>query len=484
MLKDYSDLKEIQLSSSSTKKFRIKEFDLINECFRGRESDNKVVNINNYQIKSKASKSAQGIVYFIYKKDSDEKIAVLKQAPFTIKETESDSGNIIHTESLIEIIISGLTNILIDNKVSPNFVYRTKLFICDDCDSDLFEPSEDIGYSDLLSNYGDIKDFLNEKSCIYTLSEYVRGDTLSSIIANLDSDKTLLDYYTFTKSILLQILISIYTYQTFFGIVHSDLHSGNILIEATDRDRDNSEYICYKLDDKMQFYVPANSIVKIIDFGRGKIQNKLEPIVNIKGVDLYKAPIYALPETKADQRRVAIFFLNYYLNKFYDGSIYKQSSSDINPTIPCYFDQQVKNNIYLHTEYIFTKHARFKIQDIISFNKPNPLFKQEHIDILQIIDRMIKGDEIINILKDNFKDFAKYDKKKQMIIETYDTNKTIDDLTITNTSILKYINPLVDSVQFKNSESSQTLADLTDDTTDITGENTNTSKIRWKFWKK
>jgi hypothetical protein len=144
--------------------------------------------------------------------------------------------------------------------------------------------------------------------------------------------------------------------------------------------------------------------------------------------------------------------------------------------MPYYYDQQAKNNIYLPSEYDFVKHVNYKIQEILDFNTKNPEFSNNHKDILNIIGRMLNGDSINNILKENFKEFTKYNKKEHMVIETYNLNKTIEDLTITNTSILKYIKPLEDTETLKPSTSSNTL----DQIAELTGE----KKIRWKFWKK
>jgi hypothetical protein len=65
------------------------------------------------------------------------------------------------------------------------------------------------------------------------------------------------------KSALIQIIMTLITYQKAFGFTHNDLHTNNVMFIYTEK-----EYIYY-LYDKKYYRVPTyNRIFKIIDFGR------------------------------------------------------------------------------------------------------------------------------------------------------------------------------------------------------------------------
>jgi len=84
-------------------------------------------------------------------------------------------------------------------------------------------------------------------------------DTLNSLIE--DDENPLTDEEW--ESIVLQILMSLITYQNVFSLTHNDLHANNIMYTNTDK-----QYIYYKVDD-IYYKVPTfGKLFKIIDFGR------------------------------------------------------------------------------------------------------------------------------------------------------------------------------------------------------------------------
>ena len=75
------------------------------------------------------------------------------------------------------------------------------------------------------------------------------------------------------KSALMQIIMTLITYQKAFGFTHNDLHTNNVMFVYTEK-----EYIYY-LYDKKYYRVPTyNRIFKIIDFGRAIYRYKSKVI--------------------------------------------------------------------------------------------------------------------------------------------------------------------------------------------------------------
>uniref|UniRef100_A0A6C0IRI1 Protein kinase domain-containing protein n=1 Tax=viral metagenome TaxID=1070528 RepID=A0A6C0IRI1_9ZZZZ len=71
---------------------------------------------------------------------------------------------------------------------------------------------------------------------------------------------------------LMQIIMTLITYQKCFSFTHNDLHSNNIMYTET-----NLKYICYKFN-KLVYKIPTfGKIYKIIDFGRAiyKVNSKI-----------------------------------------------------------------------------------------------------------------------------------------------------------------------------------------------------------------
>jgi hypothetical protein len=82
-------------------------------------------------------------------------------------------------------------------------------------------------------------------------------NTFDNLLANdeLDDDEL--------TCIIIQILMTLITYQKLFSLTHNDLHTNNIMFVKTDK-----KYLYYKYNDK-HYKVPTfGKIFKIIDFGR------------------------------------------------------------------------------------------------------------------------------------------------------------------------------------------------------------------------
>ena len=93
-------------------------------------------------------------------------------------------------------------------------------------------------------------------------------DTLDSLMMQEDDMKD-----GEWKSALIQIIMSLITYQKAFGFTHNDLHTNNVMFVYTEK-----EYLYY-LYDKKYYRVPTyNRIFKIIDFGRAIYRYKSKTI--------------------------------------------------------------------------------------------------------------------------------------------------------------------------------------------------------------
>jgi hypothetical protein len=84
-------------------------------------------------------------------------------------------------------------------------------------------------------------------------------DTLNSLIEN-DEDPLREEEW---DSIVLQILMSLITFQNAFQLTHNDLHSNNIMYTSTEK-----QFLYYKVDGAYYKVPTFGKIFKIIDFGR------------------------------------------------------------------------------------------------------------------------------------------------------------------------------------------------------------------------
>ena len=65
------------------------------------------------------------------------------------------------------------------------------------------------------------------------------------------------------KSILMQVIMTLITYQKCFKFTHNDLHTNNIMYNTTDK-----KYLYYKFNKKVYKVPTYGKIFKLIDFGR------------------------------------------------------------------------------------------------------------------------------------------------------------------------------------------------------------------------
>jgi len=94
---------------------------------------------------------------------------------------------------------------------------------------------------------------------VQTIALECCDDTLNSLIEN-DEEPLTEDEW---DSIVLQILMSLITFQNTFQLTHNDLHSNNIMYTSTEK-----QFLYYKVDGQ-HYKVPTfGKIFKIIDFGR------------------------------------------------------------------------------------------------------------------------------------------------------------------------------------------------------------------------
>ena len=123
-------------------------------------------------------------------------------------------------------------------------------------DSDNASDSDDSDYSSIDGEevFVKIKEFP-----VQTIALECCEDTLNSLVE--DDEHPLTDEEW--ESIVLQILMSLITYQNAFGLTHNDLHSNNIMYTNTDK-----QFIYYKVDGSYYKVPTFGRLFKIIDFGR------------------------------------------------------------------------------------------------------------------------------------------------------------------------------------------------------------------------
>jgi hypothetical protein len=75
------------------------------------------------------------------------------------------------------------------------------------------------------------------------------------------------------RSALMQIIMTLITYQKLFGLTHNDLHTNNVMFIYTEK-----EYLYYRFNSKYYRVPTYNRIFKIIDFGRAIYKYKSKVI--------------------------------------------------------------------------------------------------------------------------------------------------------------------------------------------------------------
>lgn len=125
--------------------------------------------------------------------------------------------------------------------------------------------SQSYNYSSVSSDSGSCETSIDEEFCgitiekfpIHTICLEKLEDTLDNYMTNNNiSNKE-------WQSILMQIIMTLITYQKTFSFTHNDLHTNNIMYNETDK-----LFLYYKFDNKYYKVPTYGKIYKIIDFGR------------------------------------------------------------------------------------------------------------------------------------------------------------------------------------------------------------------------
>lgn len=537
-------LKQVNVSqffSHAANKIKLNNIiQITNECFPNKQGSPYFTNKKGYKVCKTLSKSVQGIVYIICSQEN-QKVGVLKRMPYDKLEgiTMSDNKYIGNTQEVVkspelgEILISGMTNILLEENIVPNFIYRTHVYFCKECDY-----------------YDTNKNFIKATPCLYILSEYVNGPIFYDYLKESKINyKELMNY-------IFQVLVSLLSLR-YFGITHNDLHMANIMIsntfkeekEEVSRKLSNKRYeldlnkkiknkevklkksvikktigniseniitlnteirdlekqyleilsnenknISYTIKDKT-YYVPADKLVKIIDFGLGSVPQKIQSI----GL---KTPIFSEPQNLADQRRFGMGLLDTLgFNNFimlersgkYKGYYKKKNvnllqdtqtivpvitkvpvpSNNVNQTL--YVDEeqdlqeekdadveyklqkmkqltQESNDIYLKNNNEFNKHVSTNMNILINREKNN-----EVVDLLIVIKEMLIGTDLVDIIEDNFSYLQENNNKETY--QDYSLNKRIE---IVNTDFRNYVNLNNDFLKTEQEFDSDSDSDLYD----------------------
>ena len=122
------------------------------------------------------------------------------------------------------------------------------------------------GYSDDSEEYSDESDYDDDERIDVTLDKFPVQiicmenceDTFDSLIANEELEEK--EWF----SALMQIIMTLATYQKVFLFTHNDLHTNNIMYNKTDK-----KFLYYKFNNKYYKVPTYGRIYKIIDFGRG-----------------------------------------------------------------------------------------------------------------------------------------------------------------------------------------------------------------------
>ena len=127
------------------------------------------------------------------------------------------------------------------------------------CDNESISSSSNSNNSDYSSICGE-EVFVKIKAFpVQTIALECCEDTLNSLVE--DEEHPLKDAEW--DAIVLQVLMSLITYQNAFGLTHNDLHSNNIMYTETDK-----QFIYYKVDGAYYKVPTFGRLFKIIDFGR------------------------------------------------------------------------------------------------------------------------------------------------------------------------------------------------------------------------
>jgi hypothetical protein len=212
---------------------------------------------NSKILNNPSNKYIQGVPYKI---ENDGKDFCIKVIPI------ETCYNIHKNPSFIENILLKEFNNLLEDYNIPNLLYYIG-----SCKVDCKSKALDTKYFSNCQKTNIIKSVCN---CLIT--EYVNKKSLD----DYTSSKTL--SLASWKSIIFQVLYTIYVLQKKYKLSHNDLHCGNILIDTIDKEG----YLTYELNNQ-KYYVKHNGVIpKIFDFEVSESYNnsisKLYPNEHLK----------------------------------------------------------------------------------------------------------------------------------------------------------------------------------------------------------
>lgn len=158
-----------------------------------------------------------------------------------------------YSTTFSEILFYRLLNLLIYNKVIPNFPIMYNWYYCNHC------PIKSKSLQDNINR--------TTTECLYMEQELADG-TLYDFIKKYS--KKLPEQYWYT--IFFQIFVGIYTLRKYFNITHNDLHYNNVLFIKLPKD---SGYIKYILHDRTYYVANFGYLFLIADFGLATIEGKV-----------------------------------------------------------------------------------------------------------------------------------------------------------------------------------------------------------------
>jgi hypothetical protein len=148
------------------------------------------------------------------------------------------SKNIFNKPTFTELISYILTNRLVFQKICPHFV---------------------------LNYYWDLSKSIEQGTILKQYNEYINCCTLDEFLK-----KSTYDYDTCTN-ILFQLMVSLYSLKKYYGMLHTDFHLGNILVQTITP----GGYWKYIIDGNT-YYLPNLGFQLLLnDFGFAWIPNKL-----------------------------------------------------------------------------------------------------------------------------------------------------------------------------------------------------------------
>lgn len=130
---------------------------------------------------------------------------------------------------------------------------------------DYLEELEELEEMEGSEEYSD-SDYDDDERIDVTLDKFpvqiICMENCENTFDNLIANEELEDYEWF--SALMQIIMTLVTYQKVFSFTHNDLHTNNIMYNKT-----NKKFLYYKFNNKYYKVPTYGRIYKIIDFGRG-----------------------------------------------------------------------------------------------------------------------------------------------------------------------------------------------------------------------